>query len=404
MPGAEIVAGWDIGGAHVKLAIASRDAAGHESITVDQWPCALWLGLDRLDAVLAQALAQRPRLARAHHAVTMTGEMVDLFEHREAGVLKLAELLEVALGASLSFWAGPHGGPAAEGWCTRADLPRHWAAVASANWLATATLAARRLAERSVMQALLIDIGSTTTDVIALQRGQPQAQGRNDAERLASGELLYQGVVRTPLCALAPRITHRGRRVNVMNEFFATTADVHRLLGDLDPEHDQQPAADGGPKDLASTRRRLARMVGEDARDMTEADLLALAAAWRDAQHAALHETIERVASAAGLARDAPIVAAGCGDFVALAVARLNGRPALAFDALVAGEASGAGSPRDADVVDGADLDDRGDLSDRGDSAEAAEAALRRGLQLGAPAVAVALLRRAAEPLRGDAL
>ena len=39
-----------------------------------------------------------------------------------------------------------------------------------------------------------------------------------------------------------------------MNEFFATTADVYRLTGELDPAHDQHPSADNAPKDLAATR------------------------------------------------------------------------------------------------------------------------------------------------------
>jgi len=369
LPQAEIVAGWDIGGAHVKLAIVARGAAGEsrelDLIAADQWACPLWQGLDRLHAVLAEAQARWPQLAQARHAVTMTGEMVDLFEHREAGVLMLAELLSAELGDDVAYWTG---GAGTERWCDAEALRTRWAAVASANWAATATLAAQRLAALQVTQAVLVDIGSTTTDVIALRDGAPVLQGRSDAGRLVTGELLYQGVVRTPLCALAPRIAHQGRLMNVMNEFFATTADVHRLLGGLDPQHDQQPAADGGAKDLPATRRRLARMVGLDARDASDDDWLALAAAWRHAQLGTLRENFERVCTAAGVAADAPIVAAGCGDFMAVALASASGRRAIRFDALVM---SAEPSP-----------DERA-------------ATLRRGLQGGAPAVAVAVLHAA---------
>jgi probable H4MPT-linked C1 transfer pathway protein len=364
LPRAELVAGWDIGGAHVKLAIvARRGPSGFELIAVDQWPCPLWQGLDRLHAVLAEASTRWPHLVHARHAVTMTGEMVDLFEHREAGVLMLAEIAATTLGEDIAFWAG---GVGADAWCQADSLRARWAEVASANWVATATFAALR----SGRDAVLVDIGSTTTDLIPLCQGGVRSQGRSDADRLASGELLYQGVVRTPLCALAPRIAHRGRPVNVMNEFFATTADVYRLLGDLAPEHDQQPASDGGAKDLPATRRRLARMVGLDARDAGDDDWLALAAAWRDAQLGALRENFERVCKANGVADDAPIVAAGCGDFMAFELARETGRRAIGFDALVIGSES----PADAD----ADVDGR---------------SLRRWVQVGAPAVAVAALR-----------
>ena len=100
---------------------------------------------------------------------------------------------------------------------------------------------------------LLVDIGSTTTDLIAFHGGVVPTTSRSDAQRLASGELVYQGVVRTPLCALARRIGWRGEQLNVMNEFFATTADVYRLTGELDPAHDQQPSADHAAKDQAAT-------------------------------------------------------------------------------------------------------------------------------------------------------
>ncbi|HEU4459798.1 MAG TPA: hydantoinase/oxoprolinase family protein [Methylibium sp.] len=365
-----LVAGWDIGGAHVKLSlVAPRGGSAHECVPIaaEQWPCPLWQGLDRLDAVLAEARALWPELDGARHAVTMTGEMVDLFEHREAGVLVLAEVLSAALGDGLAFWAGEGG------WCGAGALRACWPQVASANWAATASLAARRLEGR---EALLVDIGSTTTDLVALRDGAPCSASRSDADRLASGELLYQGVVRTPLCALAPRIEHRGRALNVMNECFATTADVHRLLGQLDTAHDQQPTADGGPKDLAATRRRLARMIGLDARDAVDDDWHALAACWREAQLGALRENAERVVQAAALAADAPVVAAGCGDFLAFELARRLGRPCMRFDALVLGDAA---------APPGAAGDER-----------------RRAIQLAAPAVAVALLFASMHPAARD--
>ena len=115
-----------------------------------------------------------------------------------------------------------------------------WQAVASANWLATASHTATALPNT---RGVLVDIGSTTTDLIAFSAGRVRHAGCTDADRLATGELVYQGVVRTPLCALGPRIGWRAQTFNVMTEFFATTADVYRLTGELPPEHDQQPAA-----------------------------------------------------------------------------------------------------------------------------------------------------------------
>ena len=137
--------------------------------------------------------------------------------------------------------------------------------------------------------------------------GRVVAAGRDDAARLASGELVYQGVVRTPLCALGPRIEFRGAHYNVMNELFATSADVYRLTGELDPAHDQHPAADGAPKDRAATQRRLARMIGLDARDASDEQWLRFARTWRERQLTELRDNAARVVAAHDLPAHAPV-------------------------------------------------------------------------------------------------
>ncbi len=301
---ATTIVGWDIGGAHVKACVM-RDG---EVIGAAQWPCPLWQGLDHLHHALAAAQQRWPAVSQAGHAVTMTGEMVDLFADREDGVLRIAAALSQTFAPrSLHFFAGD------AGWCAPDELPRQWRHVASANWLATALHCAMRAAEGD---ALLIDIGSTTTDLIALRRGRVLTAARSDAERLASGELVYQGVVRTPLCALAQRIAWRGSHHNVMNEFFATSADVYRLTGELDAAHDQAASADGAAKDAKATQQRLARMIGLDARDGTPQDWLALARQWKRQQLNALRREVERVTRSHGLADGTPLISAGCGDFL----------------------------------------------------------------------------------------
>lgn len=301
-----LVIGWDIGGAHVKACLSRHG----QVLDVAQWACPLWQGLEHLARVLAEARAHWSGLAQAQHAVTMTGEMVDLFEHREDGVRRLTELLAATLAdapTAVHFFAGDGG------WCNRDDAAGHWQQIASANWLATARHVALAL---PVREAILVDIGSTTTDLIPVRTGHVLTAARSDAARLASGELVYHGVVRTPLCALARRIAWRGEELNVMNEFFAMAADVYRLTGELAPAHDQYPSADSAAKDFPATRRRLARMIGLDARDGSDAEWLAFAHAWRQAQLAELRGQLARVRRLYGLGEDALLVSAGCGDFL----------------------------------------------------------------------------------------
>ena len=306
------VVGWDVGGAHLKACLV-EDGAVRD---VAPWPCPLWQGLDRLDAALASARARWPAAwdADTAHRATMTAEMVDLFATREEGVVRLGTHLAEALGPSLRLYS-------LDGFVEPPSARTHWKEIASANWHATARLVAPR-----VVDGLLLDIGSTTTDIIACVGGRVKARGLDDAHRLATGELVYHGVVRTPLCALAPRVVLDGRIVNVMNEFFATTADVYRLTGELDAAHDQATPADGGERSPAASRRRIARMVGRDAHDLPDAQWLELAQDWRRAQCDEIEGQVLRVASASGLPADAPMVGAGCGAFLAASIAFRAGR------------------------------------------------------------------------------
>jgi len=296
------VIGWDIGGAHVKACLSRRGLV-HD---VAQWPCPLWQGAEHLDRVLALAHQRWPDLDAAQHAVTMTGEMVDRFANRKDGVQRIAGQLAAALD-SPQFFAGD------AGWCDAPATSAWWPHIASANWLASARHTACVLAGES---GLWVDIGSTTTDLIAFRCGVVPTSSRSDAQRLASGELVYHGVVRTPLCVLARRIGWRDEQLNVMNEFFATTADVYRLTGELNPAHDQQPSADHSAKDQAATHARLARMIGLDARDASTNEWLAFAHEWRAQQIADLRGQLDRVIAAFGLRAPALLVGAGCGAFL----------------------------------------------------------------------------------------
>ena len=332
----DCIVGWDVGGAHLKACVLQRG----EVIDVAQWACPLWQGMAHLDTALQAAHQRWPGLGAMQHGVTMTGEMCDLFAHREDGVRRIAQALENALvraparsGDTSGDTSGnPAGGPAGNpadpsrrgsvhfhagdaGWCDGAGVAANWEAIASANWLASARHAALRFGD-GLGEGVLVDIGSTTTDLIPFKAGRVLTRSRTDAQRLAVGELVYQGVVRTPLCALAQRIAWCGTPHNVMNEFFASTADVYRLSGELNPAHDLHPSADNAAKDLPATRQRLARMVGLDARDGTIEAWTAFARSWREAQVSELASQLRRVLETHRLGPAAVIVSAGCGDFL----------------------------------------------------------------------------------------
>jgi probable H4MPT-linked C1 transfer pathway protein len=322
------VFGWDVGGAHVKVSMASRAGILAD---VAQWACPLWQGLAHLERAIDAVFERWPAAgdAAARHAVTMTGEMVDLFASRAEGVRVLASALAQRLGPRTLFYAGE------AGWLARSACADGWRKVASANWHASAQWVATRVAD-----ALFIDIGSTTTDIVPIVGGQVAARGTNDAQRLVTGELVYQGVVRTPLCGIAHRIAFRGEMTSVMNEWFATSADVYRLTDELWPPHDQHPSADNGPKTKPASRARMARMIGRDAADASDADWRRFADEWRREQLRAIETNLARVCAAHPILAAAPIVGAGCGRFLAAALARQDARSYIDF-AMLAGAGKG---------------------------------------------------------------
>ena len=313
------IIGWDIGGAHLKAALL-RDG---QVVAVEQRACPLWLGLEHLaegwNAVIARFGAPDA------HALTMTGELAEIFPSRFEGVAAICRLAGERAGAArLRVYAGPRG------FLGASEARDAWREVASANWHASAAWAGRQLGA-----ALFIDIGSTTTDIIALAGGRPVITGYTDAERLESGELVYTGVMRTSLMALADAAPFAGRLQRLMAENFATTADLYRLSGELDAQDDAYPATDGRSKSAQDCRARIARMFGRDAAEGAPQAWAQAARFFRERQLSRIGEAALQVLSGAALPADARFVAAGAGHFLVPELARRLGRSAHAFAALI---------------------------------------------------------------------
>jgi len=299
-----VVIGWDIGGVHLKAARAEEGRI----TKVGQFASPLRAGTELLRQAFAEARAEMGGADR--NLVTMTGEMADTFSSRKEGVERLAKLAAGELG-SASIYAGPAG-------CVRPeDAHEHSAHVASANWHACASLIARKR-----INALFIDLGSTTTDVIPIAGSKVIARGYTDSERLAAGELVYTGLVRGFLMATAIRAPLRGAWTPLINENFATMADVHRILGTLPADVDLMATADGREKTVEASRARLARMLGSDASDADDETWKRVARWFAEAQMRAIADAASLVMSGADLTSATPIIAAGIGFSVVEEIAR----------------------------------------------------------------------------------
>lgn len=317
--GGRPVVGWDIGGANLK---AARLAADGRVLAVETERCPLWQGLAHLDLAFDAIEARLGAPGDVRHVLTMTGELVDCFENRRAGCRAIVERVSGGRrwGRDAAWFAGD------DGIVDAARASDAWSRIASANWRASAGWVARH-----VPAGVLVDLGSTTADVIAVRDGRLRISGHDDAGRLASDELVYTGLTRTPLMALAERVPFGDVSVGLMAEYFATTADVHRVLGQLDERCDLHPAADGGEKTPRASARRIARMVGRDLDDAPWAEWHALAAWFAARQRVRLAEAIVRVAETQGIPAQAPLVIAGIGRRVLERVGQELGRDVMPF-------------------------------------------------------------------------
>ena len=318
--------GWDIGGAHLKAVLVQPDGRAVQAV---QRPCPLWLGMDRLQEAVAGVLAEVPS-SPMRHAITMTGELADIFPDRRTGVALLAQQMNNWLeGADTVVYAGP------EGFLSTDIAPAYTEAIASANWYASAEYLARRCSP-----AIFIDVGSTTSDLIVLQSGRPAARGYSDAMRMQNEELVYAGVIRTPVMAVAQQLPFGGEWQRLAAEHFATMADVYRLTGELPQEYDMGDTADGQGKSEQESARRLARMVGRDLADADIQHWRQLARAVRSQQLRTLQSAVERQLSQHLLPEDAPFIGAGAGTFLVRELARIMNRPFIEASHWIEGDPS----------------------------------------------------------------
>jgi (4-(4-[2-(gamma-L-glutamylamino)ethyl]phenoxymethyl)furan-2-yl)methanamine synthase len=268
----------DIGGANLKFS-DGRGRTGAVSFALWQFP-------HRLADMLRGILASFPQDAAV--GVTMTGELADCFPSKTAGVRHIVAAVDEAVGGRTvriylvdGSWASPD--------AARADPML----AAASNWHALARFAGRYVPSGS---ALLLDIGSTTCDLIPLVEGRPTALGRTDTQRLLSGELVYTGVERSPVCAVVGQVPYRGHLCPVAQELFATMRDAYLVLGELPEQPDDTQTADGRPATRSAAIARLARVICADETEFSEQDACEMATAAADAQTTLLSAAFHRVA------------------------------------------------------------------------------------------------------------
>ncbi|MBP1928203.1 putative H4MPT-linked C1 transfer pathway protein [Methanolinea mesophila] len=224
--------GIDVGGANLKIA----DENG-----VILHYCPLWQ-----EAPLKELLLGHRDASAGKAAVVMSGELADCFPNKKEGISFIVDQVREAFPDALFY--GTDG----------KFHDRAAASLAAANWLASADHLRTRYP-----RGLLVDMGSTTIDVVPLS-GFETLKGLTDLDRLQKGYLIYHGLLRTPVATLVGQVRLNNIPTPVSTEFFAQSADAHIVLGHISSEEYTCDTPDRKERDVLSASRRLARVVCAD--------------------------------------------------------------------------------------------------------------------------------------------
>jgi len=255
--------GIDVGGANLKVA---------DDDVVHIHYCPLWSG-----APLSDLLRQYTRGRDTQAAVVMSGELADCFENKLQGITFIVNAIREVFPAARFYGtdAAFHDRPVPE--------------LAAANWLASADFL-----QKTYPDAVLLDIGSTTADIIPLSRFSSLI-GLSDLARLRKGYLVYTGMLRTPVTTILSSVNLDGIPTPVSTEYFATSADAHLVLGHITEKDYRCETPDHKEKTRNACLRRLARVVCADVEEIGETGARQIAEAFWDRQQALVCDAVHRV-------------------------------------------------------------------------------------------------------------
>lgn len=302
------VLGWDIGGVNTKVA----RVVGGVVVAVQERPFEIQRGPHALAPLLGELADAAGGEPSDVHAVTMTAELSQVFRTKREGVQFVLHQVVTAFPDALIRVYTVDGRFVATAAACREPL-----AVAASNWSATA-----RLVAQGYRDAVVVDVGSTTTDVTPIIGGMVAARGRTDPERLREGELVYTGALRTPVEAIAATVPLWGAAAGVAAEGFALAGDVHLWRGELAPGDYSVPTPDGRPATRTFAGERLARVVCGDRDLLDHRAISEIADSLREAQVERMRSALVRIVRRLPSLEGGTAVVTGLGDFLAAEAAR----------------------------------------------------------------------------------
>ncbi|MCW7077563.1 MAG: hypothetical protein OCU22_00305 [Canidatus Methanoxibalbensis ujae] len=271
MMNAKMRIGLDIGGANIK--VASSDCSIARTIYAPLWKDRT--ALHRiLSAISYEDGAEgREELRSASVGVVMTGQLCDCFRTKAEGIIFIKN-------AVVSIFRGAKFFSTNCSFENASVVDSHPLLFDATNWLASSFYLSK-----DMKNFIFTDVGSTTTDVIPVVKGEIRAAKR-DYERLMRNELIYEGVLRTNIAFICRKFRIKGVECAASSELFAITADAYLALGLLSEEGYtcDTPESGGAERTKEAALRRLSRVVCADLEEIGHDVAMDIARQVRDAQ------------------------------------------------------------------------------------------------------------------------
>ena len=286
------IIGWDIGGAHIK---AAKIDFKKKKTETKQIYSPIWKNTNNLKKSIKLI---KKKLGKCnYHAITMSAELSDIFLERSDGVKYIINLSSKILGDKKIFFYSK------KSFIRKEIALKNTSVLNSMNWHATANCISSFFPN-----CILVDIGSTTTDIIPIKNQKIISKGSNDHQRLGSNELIYLGVLRSPIHAVE-------RKKNLIYENFANLSDVYRVLNKIPTKFNLLPTQDNKSKNKHDSARRIARIFGKDYKKVHFLKWKKIAFKIEKKQKEILKKNIIKIKNR-NFSKEIPIVGAGAGEFL----------------------------------------------------------------------------------------
>jgi len=207
----EMILGIDIGGANTKITELEGD-----SYKIHHIYFPMWKKKDELIELL------KDYNDADYVALVMTAELADCYKTKKEGVEDILNKAEKAFDCPIYVF------DVNGNFLSLEDAKKNYLNVSASNWMATAKFVSEFIKE----SCILVDMGSTTTDIIPIKDKEILAE-KTDLDRLMNNQLVYVGTLRTPVSFLANKIEFRGKLTNLSSEYFAITADISLILNKI---------------------------------------------------------------------------------------------------------------------------------------------------------------------------